>query len=132
MSRSVSYPNEAEIVCFREFLPEAEDPFAWDEFVEDVRTRSMEAFESLTPCDRRLDREDRAVLENSLVYVGVSEYVGIASVWVVPKSFDGYDGYPNLSFRWIDRIRTRFTKMFGGYVRLGVMSNGEAVYKRME
>ena len=130
MSRSVSVPRNAEVVCYqrRKF----EDEFEWEDLVEDIRESCKSAWPSLEDCDEFLDREDHAILENRLVYIGVSEYNGLVSIWIVPKNFDGYDDYEPLAHRWIGQISDEFDRMFGQLVYKGRFSNGEAVFSYKE
>lgn len=125
MSRSVSVPRNAEVVCYqhRKF----EDEFEWEDLVEDIRESCKSVWPSLEDCDEFLDREDHALLENRLVYIGVSEYCGLVAIWIVPKE-DYYGNEKPLAFGWIGRISERFREMFGELVCKGRFSNGEAVF----
>ena len=144
MSRSVSYPSGCESVCYcdvtdfgyrdgsdeyDEFLGQDE----WDFFVEDIVETASSNWKSFVICDEWLDREDRAILENSHAYIGVSEYCGLASVWLKPKD-EGSDWHLNdtsgLAKNWCNQIAPKFEKLFGELKKVGTFSNGEAVYRR--
>lgn len=146
MGRSVSYPNDTLILTFSTYETgyeaEAHDveegyaetvgewidnEFAFDDVLEDLRETCKSMWPSLYECDEWLDREDHAVMQNGLVQVGVSEYCGLLSYWVVARG----DAPEALAARWADQIREAFTKTFGTLVKLGNMSNGEGVYKRV-
>ncbi|MCE4369735.1 hypothetical protein [Xanthomonas hortorum] len=107
-----------------------------DDFCEDLRAVFMQAFPSLSPCDKWLGREDYALLENGLVYIGVSQYYQLISLWCVPKPSTqwGRDTTP-LAEQWAASIEDRAAWILGRsairLVRLGTMSNGEGVYRRI-
>lgn len=106
----------------------------WDWFVEDFRTNVLGQFDSITPADEWIGREDHVVAENNLAQFGISEYMGLAALWVVPKAPSDYWGDPDitgLANHWIDQIWPKVESMYP--TRLGLMgrfSNGEAVYQR--
>jgi len=127
MGRSVSRPRNAEVVCYQHREFEGDD-WEWDNFKEDIAESCKSVWPSLDDCDEWLDREDHAILENTLVYIGLSEYCGLVSIWIVPKNFDGYDDYEPLAHHWIGQIEDRFTEMFSELVYGGSFSNGEAVF----
>lgn len=62
----------------------------WEDFVEGLRWQLESKFKSLTRCDKWLDREDHAILENDHANIGISEYCGTVCLWCVPKQWDGY------------------------------------------
>jgi hypothetical protein len=140
MGRSVSTPANAYLVAYCDWFnptdeegnPENREPenYDWDDYVEGVVEYAKELWPSLSSCGDRvwLGREDRALLENNLVYLGVSEYCGLAAVWVVPKDGD----YEHLATRWCNQISAKFDKAFASLRKLGTMSNGEGVYQRVE
>lgn len=108
---------------------EAITEFDWD-VIEPYQDFLKEMFPSLSPCDEWLGREDHAVMENNLAYFGVSEYCGTVAYWAVPKEDDYNAGLTALAERWLDNISAKFHGAFGTMSRIGVMSNGEAVYQR--
>jgi len=133
MSRSVSYPNGA-VVAFRD-VSDMVDEFDWEWFLEDVKGVAHKAFPSMEETDKWLDREDHAILENQFAYIGVSEYCGLASVWLVVKDFDTYyddeQRLENLSENWVGLVENKFHKLFGELRKVATFSNGESVYERM-
>ena len=137
MSRSVSYPTDSIIVCFRDVshMEHAED---WDDFIDYIRETAMEAWPSLLREDKWLDREDRAILSSTFAYIGVSEYCGLASIWIKARSWDAYTGFCGsdaahavLAENWCNTITSKFDGLFGELTLLGRASNGEAFYQRM-
>ena len=142
MGRSVSTPSNAYLIAYCDWFdgedtdedtgetifrePESWD---WDDYVEGITDYAKELWPSLTSCgDRKwLGREDRALLENGHVYFGVSEYCGLAAVWMVPK-----EDHEHLAIRWCDQISANFSKAFATHRRLGGMSDGTSVYQRIE
>lgn len=138
MGRSVSYPRGA-LVAFTEFDGVQEcgecdgsgevrmDGYDWDDFCEDLTYRARSLFASLSPADRWIGREDRVLASNSLAHFGVSEYCGSVAVWLVPREDVGGSGEA-LARQWIAGVARRFENEFATMHRLGVMSNGVAVY----
>lgn len=142
MGRSVSTPRNAVLVAFDDWFDgEYEDDetgetryrnpedFDWDDYKYGLIERAQELWPSLKPCERWVGREDLAILENNLAYFGVSEYCGLAAVWMVPKD---HDDVVNLSTNWCNRARAKFDASFGSLYKLGTMSNGEGVYQRKD
>jgi hypothetical protein len=140
MGRSVSYANGSEVVIYAhvEEVYDDEDnydefgtQFAWDCAIENLVDYSTEAFPSLNTCDEWLGREDHAILENKLVYVGVSEYCGLVSVWVVPKDNEyyalGVASANNMKAKLEQIVQNAFGVRLN---QIGRFSNGEAVFSK--
>lgn len=142
MGRSVSYPHNATVVTYKHI--EVSDDYdaeqgqeAFDSMLEDLQEYAPTLWPSLRTCDKWLDREDHAVLENDLAYIGISEYCGIVALWIVPKT-DEYEnsGYAEsaskaqLCDHWVDQIKNKFVETFGTLHKVATFSNGEAVYRR--
>lgn len=136
MGRSVSYASGSLWVLFcspdgLQDEDESEAMYAWEDFKENLTFELKELFPSLGECDKWLDREDHAVLENRHCYIGLSEYCGLVSVWCVPKETD----HDPLSRQWIASIEAKAAKaveLFATrYRKLGSMSNGEGVYEKV-
>ena len=137
MSHSVSYPNDCHAVCYQN-VSLLEDQWEWQDFIEDLRPRAKEVWPSLEDCDRWLDREDHALLSNIHAYIGISEYGGLAAIWLKSRAFDRYSNYhgddqvhANLADHWCKSIIPRFEQMFAEYQLIGRASNGEAFYRRI-
>lgn len=100
----------------------------WDDFVTELRTTLRRAFPSLEEVDEWLGREDLALLANRLVYIGVSEYCGLVSLWCVPV-----DDSP-LVERWARAIETKVQTLWDGMATvrsldlMGRFGTGEAVF----
>ena len=123
-------------MCYRD-VSDFEDEFDWEDFIEDIQETCKSLWKSFDDCDKWLGNEDRVLLENSLCYIGVSEYCGCAAIWIASKKEEllntGHvldEGTANLCDGFIARIAPRFEKTFGEFVRVGTFSNGESVYKR--
>lgn len=151
MSRSVSYAPGSVEICFRdvsefgyrdendettdkydEFLGEVE----WDYFVEDIIATATEQWPSLLPAECHwLGNEYRVLVKNSHCYIGVSEYCGLASIWLVPRT-EGSDwsseDTSGLALNWCSKIGPKFKELFGELEKVGTFSNGEAVYRKKE
>lgn len=112
------------------------DWLVWDDFLGNLRATFKAAFRSLEACEEWLDREDRAVLENRHVWIGVSEYCGLVSVWCKPKDGDWRNDYQTspLALHWAESIEAKAARLLDGFTtrlnRLGTFSNGEGVYTR--
>lgn len=139
MGRSVDYPRGYSVVTFKEwFKPELEDgedyrepdEFDWDYFTEDLTEYAPTLWPSLTACDTWLGRENHALLENSHCYMGISEYCGLASLWIVPKENE-WGEVSALAANWCAQIEDKFVQTFGELSKVGAMSNGEGVYRRI-
>ena len=121
MARSVSTPSGAVQTAFASFDGDACD---FTDAIEHLQGVAQHRMPSLCRCDHWLGREDRAVLENSHAYIGVSEYCGLVSVWVVPK-----DGA--MADHWCSQINLQpLAACFGQTLRKqGSFSNGEAFFQ---
>jgi len=128
MGRSVSYPSNALIVTFNttQHYDEAEE---YDDLFEDFVNACEAYWPSLRSDTKWLDREDQALLSNRLVRIGVSEYCGMVAYWVVPNE-QNPDCF-TLAKRWAKQIEEIFVRNFGGYEKVGSMSNGEGVYQKI-
>jgi hypothetical protein len=122
MARSVSVPSEAVQVVYR-YLDDEDDEYAYDYEVEYIQDVLEAKYGSLQRCSKWVDREDRAILENKLVYVGVSCYCGLLALWVLPK-----DNYPELAANWGAQINL---KEFADLRKVAAFSNGEALFERV-
>ena len=147
MSRSVSVASGAVAVAYASLNPVLVDEeskeyreFDSDDFsfaVEAAQSYLQSLYPSLSAWDKWLNREDHALLENKHCYVGVSEYCGLISAWVVPKEDDGcysdkcLDG---LSAHWCNQVGEKIVKEVAGcfgqaLVKQGTFSNGEAIFQ---
>ncbi len=145
MGRSVSSPHNASAVAYQTIevrdeddklveMPDEHDlQWAFESLVEDLQEYAPTLWPSLRKCDEWLGREDHALLENDLAYMGISEYCGLVAVWIVPRTDRyGYESTANLCEAWCAQIEAKFLKTFGTLRKLGTMSNGESVFKRVE
>jgi hypothetical protein len=131
MSRSVSVPYNAVAVAYQNVLTFEDDEdsgnFAWEDFIADSKAIAKNNFPSFYDCDKWLGNEDHAILENRFAYFGVSEYCGLASIWIILKDMDDF---PQLAENWADSIQSKFDTIFGNLRKVGTFSNGEAVYEK--
>lgn len=137
MARSVSTPRDCTAVCYQN-ATHIEDSFDWDEFVLSIKEKAQTLFPSMSECDTWLDREDHAILENNLAYIGISEYCGLVAIWLKSKTDDYEDSHyaedirlASLSASWCNRIVPTFESAFSEYKCVGRFSNGEAVYEKI-
>ena len=147
MGRSVSVPSNAVAVAYRslelepyendegDIVPPCDLDYEWeydcmiDNFIHD----SQQKWPSLVRCDEWFG-ENHVLLKNDFAYLGVSEYCGLISMWVVPRTND-YDMYDdpiaNLCVNWCDKISSNFEKTFSVLRSIGRMSNGEQVFEKV-
>jgi len=131
MGRSVSYASYSVAVAYVD-VSEYEE-HAWQWFIESVQERAKNHWRSFENCSEWLGREDRAILSNSHAYIGVSEYCGLASIWLVAREdvCDAYGNYaPQLADNFCNQIRAKFLREFGELERMGTMSNGVGVFRK--
>jgi hypothetical protein len=154
MGRSVSYPRGASVVyaetptnsycascgdyageggcdCSEEDRDWREGEVDWDWVMDDHRQTLRAMFPSFWDADEWLDREDHVLARNSLVSFGVSEYCGLMSIWLVPRGDLENAGLEAFAERWIAAVLPKFRKAFGQYEKLGSMSNGEGVFRKV-
>lgn len=156
MGRSVSVARGALLVTFTRWYDPSEEYVAdlradndededwypepdqddWDWFVEDLQESVCSLWPSFTKCDEWVGREDHAVMENGLGYIGISEYCGLASIWFAPKpnSYEYSDTHnrEDLARGFAARIGKKFHASFGTLELMGRFSNGEAIYRGKE
>ncbi len=134
MARTISTPSQAQETAYQDVSEHDCDSFqGW---LEGEAEYVKSLWPSFSDCDKWLDREDHAILQNGLCYLGVSQYCGLASLWLVPKdyimnahSFE-VDAQP-LAENFIRRIAPKFHRTFGQYRKIGMFSNGEAIYEKI-
>lgn len=133
---SENYESGNDIELDAETRREYESDRMQDDFnflVDWIRETAKSAWPSMQDCDEWLGREDHAILSNDLAYIGVSEYCGLVSIWLVDRA-DRYDGYGDsihtLCAPWCSQITPRFYELFGEYRKIGTASNGESFYEK--
>lgn len=137
MGRSVSSPRHT---VFHTYLPfiydeENEDTWEYQDFKENLQYNLIEKYKSLSPCDKWIDREDHAILENDHSYIGISEYCGLVCLWGVCKEdyIDRYDNDRGLAENWLCQVGIKIDDFlakigYDVYIKQGTFSNGEGVY----
>lgn len=113
-----------------------QDEFDW--LMGQLKDDVLAAFDSAREDDTWLDREDHAIASNRFVWFGVSEYCGVVALWMAPKEapYDSPRSWESLRDKWMAQAEPKFRKLAESVLpnpmrRLGVMSNGEAVYQRV-
>ena len=132
MGRSVSRPSNAEQVLYAHFDCEDEEDGQWffQDAIDNMQRAMIKRYPSLSKCDEWIGygrSEDHALLENRHAYIGVSEYCGLVSIWIVPK-----DDKPELAAHWCSQVKLEdAAECFGQrLVKEGTMSNGEGVFRQ--
>ena len=125
MGRGVALPRGCVSAVYYDVLECSYDE--WDDFVDGLREQLIAVMPSLHPIDEYLEDECRIIAHNDHACFGISEYCGVASLWITCKE---YPDHPELASAWCDRVRPKFEERFGGLARLGTMSNGCSVYKQ--
>ena len=155
MGRSVSSPRNATTVCYRDIssfgevydeknnLTEEHDDdqstFDWECFVEGIQEDGKAQWPSFETSDKWVSSVYKSILENNFAYIGVSEYCGVAAVWLLPKTEDllntGYEAdvkMANLASAWCNRVAGNFESLFAEYRKVATASNGEAFYEKVK
>ncbi|MEP6868910.1 MAG: hypothetical protein ABJA20_10375 [Novosphingobium sp.] len=138
MARSVSSPSGAQ-VAYRDLGEiDAEDAdWEYNCLCEHICAEARRAFPSFELHDGWRGREDRILLRNSYADIGLSIYGSIAAIWIAERDDPAYwdrDARTACSPRaqhWLHQITPRFMRAFGELERIGCMSNGESVYRRV-
>ena len=125
MGRGVSVPHYATVVAYID-ISDIEEDYQFQDLKENIIFNLKDKMPSLQEADEWIDREDKAILENDLAYIGISSYGDIMSLWVIPK-----DEYLALAHLWIYRIAKHVTKL-GDLVKQGTMSNGVSIFERRQ
>ena len=136
MARSVSYPTGA-IVAYRLFEPDEEDDWEWEFecLIEDIAATVRGVFPSFELHEGWRGREDRILLRNAYADLGLSNYGGLAAIWIAERDdgrywdFDAETPRSGRAQYWLSLVEARFLKLFSRYRRVGRFSNGEAVYR---
>ena len=150
MGRSVSSPYQASVTLFRHIEVQAwededddgntvmreptEDDYAWEfeGLVDWIKEDCKAMWPSFRDHDAWLDREDHVLLQNDHAWIGISEYCGLVSIWIVPRTEDhGYYSTANLCAHWCEQIRAKFTAKFSQLQSLGHASNGEQFFQKV-
>lgn len=139
MGRSISYPQEA-IVAFRLIESGEDDDPEWAHecLVEDIIDTVRGAFPSFLPHAGWRGREDRILLRNAYADCGISTYCGLAAIWLAEREDSRYweADYccprTGRARQWLGQVSAKFLQMFGELRQVGRLSNGEAVFERMD
>ena len=83
MARSVSIPYGTVKVAYADCSDLDHDD--WFDAVDNARYSLRSRYPSLRRCNEWIGREDRAILANDQAFITVSEYNGIAALFVVPR-----------------------------------------------
>lgn len=132
MSRTVNYASDAIAVAYFDY--DDREGFDWEELEDDIVNRLQESWKSFTSCRYWLDNEVLMIAENDLAYVAISEYCGLCSLSLVPKSYedDYHDFVSELGPHWCNQIKDKFVEKFSTLRKVATFSNGEAVYERVQ
>lgn len=132
MGRSIATPTDAIELCYVDVSEIAYDECTgcedWDYYMDDLQEQIGILWPSMDPetNDKWLDNEIKVLTKNSLAFVTISEYCGLACIALVPRFDEGQD---NISIHWCNQIAEKFQKAFGQFIKTGTMSNGCSVYK---
>jgi len=135
MSRSVSYPNNASVVCYID-VSYMEDSDEWNDFMDSLKYVILTKYKSFEDDDHYIGRELTSVLSNQHAQIVVSEYCGLASVSLAPIEFDGYgedSSLQNIANAWCNLVSDNFKKLidkhFNSLNKVATFSNGESMYE---
>ncbi|MEK7499025.1 MAG: hypothetical protein AAB649_00275 [Patescibacteria group bacterium] len=125
--------NEDGVTLDEPYYDEALGSMDWDDFIDGQKYQLKKKFPSFSECDKWLGREDHAIMGNNFAYFGISEYMGLVSLWLVAKEGDYYgDEQAGLRAHWVEQVKEKFVKEFSELHKLGTFSNGEAVFERIK
>tara|TARA_Y100001934_G_C11910819_1_gene566566 strand:+ start:15 stop:401 length:387 start_codon:yes stop_codon:yes gene_type:complete len=127
MARSVSTPSGRTAVCYQD-ASHIEDSYDYDDYKRNIMDKAQDLFPSMDRCNKWIGREDLAILENKLAYIGISEYCGLVAIWLLPKDDMEYAG---LAERWCEKAVPKFDSAFSEYRRIGTASNGESFFEKV-
>lgn len=129
MGRSVSTPSDCVAVAYQHHeFDEYDSQWEWDELKANIRERCIARWPSFEDTSEWLGNEDQAILENQHAKIGLSEYCGLVSIWLVVNS---RSDTPELAEAWCNSISDNFYREFGELRRVGTFSNGESVYEQI-
>ena len=131
MGRSVSVPSGAAVVAYAAL--ECEEQWEYDDIKDNLIEALCEAFPSAYESDRYLGNEDVVLVQNKIAFIGLSEYCGLASFWIVPRTDS--DQQEALGANWANKVEAKFKKVIADvvgpvYYKQGSFSNGEGVYAK--
>jgi len=119
------------------YLDTSEVGDEWDyrEYLEELRYRISDKYQSFNHKDHWYGQEGRIILENDHAMVVVCEYCGLTSISIVPTEYDGWheddQRMINLQSHWIDQVMPGLQSLFPErYYKTGCFSNGECVYQK--
>ena len=136
MGRSVSVPSNAELTAYQD-VSHIEDEWDYRDWIEDIKCMAECRWPSLERVDNEwLGNEERIILENSFIKIGVSEYCGLACIFVVNANeeesyYEDVSRLHNLAKGFISRIENKFNKEFGEYCKKGTFSDGTSFYTKI-
>ena len=113
----------------------------WEWWLRDISDQIVARFPSIEEADYWDHRyhgqsETRIFLENRFVEVGVSEYMGLASISCRVHASLHDDIYPEdnsllpLAERFVDNFSDWMKKNLGSYRKVATFSNGESMYEK--
>lgn len=142
MGRSVNYLDNAEVILYFPFESD-EDEYInrqnWDDIKENLISEIKAKLPSYYEVDKWGNRETRIILENNLCSIGISEYCGLVSLSVAPRSETNYYGSEgqykeNFAIHHARQIEGTLEKVLcelglKNLRKVGTFSNGEAVFE---
>ena len=136
MGRGISCPVDTLWEAFRLIGEQTEDDDWYEDLCYDYEIGAKEIFPSLSDVRNKwVGREDKVLLENDLIYFGVSVYGGMSAIWIVAKC-DHHPYTPEstrpLAEHLVRQCSEKLNHRFGQYCLEGVMSNGEQVFRCCE
>lgn len=106
------------------------DTFDWNDYLIELRAQAAKLWPSMYECDKWDDREDHIIMQNNYALFGISEYCGLACIWLAENGQIETGDMQARADHWLKQVEKKFHANFGELEKLGSMSNGEGVYKR--
>ncbi len=133
MGRSVWTPSNAYELVFFQHECDAEDPFEWDDLIDNIRYTMLDKFPSFSNADHWPERESRCIMENKVMRIQISEYCGLVSLAVVPIELD-HDMTAvekTLYDKLLEDAAVLIRGTWGTLRKIGTFSNGESFFERV-
>jgi hypothetical protein len=81
----MNYPNDCTVVYFK-VLNEIVDCDDYKDLIEDIKTKCIKIVPDLLPSTNFLGPVNQVLLENDKCYIGISDYVDSAYLWLKHKN----------------------------------------------
>lgn len=132
MGRSVSIVRNSYGVAYYDLSDWHEDDYDnWDDFKLMLIEQLQAKYPSLEVVEDSWDsNEVKLLVQNSQVYICISEYCGLASLSIAPLRNFNTAGEENLAIAATERMAVWLMNNMGELTRVGGMSDGTSVFEK--